>query len=108
MRGFRLRQKEGATMGSNEKISGPAPAPIDYFALIRAYKVIRAFRQLAPKPVDEALQRRFDAWRNDPANQTEKEIAESVVVQERMYSFFLGEEINEAVGFTLIPDEEHL
>ena len=93
-------------MGSKEKISGPAPAPIDYFALIRAYKVIRAFRQLAPWQIDDALRRRFDEWMCDNRNRTEKEIAESVVVQEMIYGFFLGEEIAESAGFTPISEEE--
>ena len=95
-------------MNSTKKTTAPVPEKINYFALIRAYKVIKSFKQLAPEQRSDELRIRFEEWMNEEKNGIEKAIAESVVMEEMMYNFFFGEEINKALGFELIPDDEHL
>ena len=95
-------------MDSTNKTTAPVPEKINYFSLIRAYKVIKSFKQLAPEQRSDELRIQFEEWMNEEKNGIEKAIAESVVIEEMMYNFFFGKEINEALGFTVIPDDEHL
>lgn len=81
---------------------------IDYHALIRAYKVIRQFKLLDPEETSEELVCNFEKWMNDEKNYAEKCIAEMVVLDEMLYRFCYGSEINKQVGFELVPAREHL
>ena len=81
---------------------------INYAALIRAYKVVREFKKLEPNQANETLVHAYEAWRNGEEYAVEKYIAEMVVMEEMMYAFFFGEEINKKLGFELIPPDKHL
>ena len=85
-----------------------AAEQINYVALIKAYKVVRSFKRLKPNPTNEALLHAYETWRNEEEYAVEKYIAEMVVIEEMMYTFFFGEEINKKLGFELIPAKEHL
>ena len=84
----------------------PAAEKVNYFALIRAYKVIRAYKKNDPKTISKDLREQFEEWRNDEKNRQEKEIAEMVVVEEMMYAFFFRDEIEKMLGFSLDPEED--
>lgn len=81
---------------------------LDYFALIMSYKIIREYKLLDEKDISEKLKSSFDRWMNDGKHGAEKHIAELVVIEEMMFSFFFGEEINKQVGFEIIPAECHI
>jgi hypothetical protein len=81
---------------------------INYAALIRAYKVVREFKKLKSSQITETLRNSYEAWRNEEKHAAEKDIAEMVVIDEMMYAFFFGEEINQKLGFELIPPDKHL
>lgn len=95
-------------MESNAKQESQDSVQIDYFALIRAYKIIREYAQLAPENMNEILKNKFEAWRDKDEHCVEKHIAEMIVLDEALRSFCFGDEINAKVGFELIPDEYHL
>ena len=84
----------------------PPTEKINYFALIRAYKVIKAYKKVDPEMADKDLRKRFEEWRNDEKNIREKDIAELVVMEEMMYAFFFRDEIEAVLGFSLDPEDD--
>ena len=86
-------------MNPNDTTISSVAEKINYFALIRAYRVIREYKKVDPESVDADLRKRFEEWRNDEKNMQEKDIAELVVMEEMMYAFFFHDEIEKKMGF---------
>ena len=93
-------------MNPNDTTILSAAEKINYFALIRAYKVISHYKKVDPESMDANLRNRFEAWRNDEKNIREKDIAEMVVTEEMMYAFFFRDDIEKMLGFSLDPGED--
>ncbi len=105
-----LLQKDSEIQMETENKRKPDRAvdAVNYYALISAYKVIRAYKKSDPESMGERLKKRFEVWMDEETHYREKHIAEMVVLEEMLYSFCFGAEINKEVGFELIPADEHL
>ena len=79
---------------------------MNYWALIRAYKIIREFKKTDPDNTNADLIAKYEEWRNDNLNLREKDIAEMVVFEEMLYGFFFRDKIEAMLGFALTPGDE--
>lgn len=97
-------------MDSNESTATTVISTgINYHALIRAYKLIKQFRGgNGYEKFDDKLVRDFEAWRYNEENAREKDIADELVIDELLYAFCFGEEINQRLGFELVPEGSYL
>lgn len=80
----------------------------NFYALIRAYKLIRLFVGMKPEEVTDELKQKYDSWRNDEKNIAEKNIAEMVVVAEQLNLLIYQEEVEQQLRFPLFDSDDEI